>query len=354
MLSSLSEGVISCPCDPSRTIPNGSAVDIAWLIPLVGAVVAAGIAALRLASWMGRLDEACDQLREDIAELRGENRELRITAGQFAGRSLGALPSPVSALGPGDVQPPKSLGPAPDLDNIRSAVELLREGKLREAEEALRGLYEKHPQESEVVIALAQCLVRFEVRHRELYEIIGKFEMVQPLPPILKRIKVVTTESLKGVREALDVAWQHVQQEPSEPGHYLTLGGYLHATGEVGQAAEVSKKGLQIAEQAKASGRNQDIGEILIKLKGNLAYYWADIGLSELEELARGYAEESHRVLPAPRSLDTLGYVFIVYGKTREEVEKGLALCKDAYRAGTPRRFYDKALAKAASRLAEF
>lgn len=128
---------------------------------------------------------------------------------------------------------------------------------------------------------------------------------------------------------------------------YIFIAYMLWASGDLERAIRVAEAGL---DRAQSTGESF---ETLLRFKNSLAYYYADARISEKEELAREYAEEAYRGRPgSPAVIDTLGYVRIQFGRTREEVLAGMELCELAYKQGYP-YFYEKHFKSAGQRLAE-
>lgn len=101
------------------------------------------------------------------------------------------------------------------------------------------------------------------------------------------------------------------------------------------EAIDVTEKVLQEAESVP--------GGPFMMPRQNLAHYLAEMGGEpdgHVAERARGLADEARAIAeskdPIPpqllaQLLDTLGFVKIVFGRSRSEIEEGIALCQQAY-----------------------
>lgn len=106
-------------------------------------------------------------------------------------------------------------------------------------------------------------------------------------------------------------------------------GVFFHCIGDSGKAIQFTERGLRLAEEL-------NILEQLHVLKANLAYFYAEAGLTEKAQQARKMAQEAVDANPAnPLFLDTLGFVKIVFGQTYQEVLEGLQDCDKAYQTDT-------------------
>lgn len=138
--------------------------------------------------------------------------------------------------------------------------------------------------------------------------------------------------------------------------NYTTLAYKFWSIGMLGPAIESAEKGLQLATAKDmppgVAANKQDVAELESALKSSLAYYYADVGTAEYEERARRYAAES---LSSPtyerEKLDTQGFVLIVYGKDKDEILRGLKMCRDAWDRGLPIESYHRHFEKAYTRL---
>jgi len=141
--------------------------------------------------------------------------------------------------------------------------------------------------------------------------------------------------------------------------NYTTLAYKFWSIGLPTPAIDSAQKGLDLAATAaKAQGvvaNSQKLPELESALKNGLAYYYAETGKAEFEDLARQYAAESLASQPQKwEMMDTQGFVWIVYGKTKEEVKKGLKMCGDAWALGLPDEAYHRDSERAFARLKAF
>ena len=325
-----------------------------WVVqigPWAGAAFVLLLAALRVAHRFGRLEERIAQNQRQIEALEAIVRDFQRP--QLPPRvEVIQLQLPVPELPAAKPEPVEVQKVLPEAQAINAANELLRAKSFDEAEEAFRGLYREHPTEIEISVPLVQILARSESKHPEALQIIERIGKVHSLPPLLKRIKVVATSSVQGSDVALELARQHTKEEPDDPEHYVPLSALYFKIGEVGRASDAAEEGLKITEDLKLRRKNSDLGLVIIKLKTNLAYFYADLWRLEYKNKARTYAEEAYAHFKNSNSTDTLGYVYITYGDTKEDIYKGIDLCREAHKIGSPRQYLERALRRATERLA--
>ena len=122
-------------------------------------------------------------------------------------------------------------------------------------------------------------------------------------------------------------------------------------------AIRLAKQGIKLCARSRDCDPEDKKSEL--RLKNNLAYFYAAIGDSSNEEEARQLAEECvKRVLLGEeydaygKFLATLGLVEIAFAHTADEVEQGIKRCQDAYRLGSDFGLLVEHLAKAKQRLA--
>jgi len=149
-------------------------------------------------------------------------------------------------------------------------------------------------------------------------------------------------------KEKCETAWNAL-----EGGGITNLSIYIRSAflfwrfGEIEKAIKISERGLEIA-------RSKNDRETHNKFKNSLAYYYADTGREDYENLARSYIEEASKDHPQDLAkMDTKGYVKIVYGKTKEEIFEGMDLCLRVYQEDTEhfKTPYEKHMKKATERL---
>ncbi|MFY9825726.1 MAG: hypothetical protein WAM82_30410 [Thermoanaerobaculia bacterium] len=141
------------------------------------------------------------------------------------------------------------------------------------------------------------------------------------------------------------------------PMHYLRLGYYSFQEDDLSSAAELTERGLLLAE---SSDRPED-QKTVIRLKHNLAYYYAALGRSESSERALQYAKEALKsridngegAEALTSSLDTLGFVQIVFARSPLDVEEGLKNVEEAGHLGGRSDMYLQHVELANKRLEE-
>jgi hypothetical protein len=137
-------------------------------------------------------------------------------------------------------------------------------------------------------------------------------------------------------------------KELQAPKYYITLAYNFWSVKQLDRAIDLAEKGLALAVQVKDEKR-------ILRFENSLAYYYADAEKMEKEELARKYAEEAVSRRPDDTApLDTLGFVKITYGKTREEILDGAKMCTKALEKGAEFELYAKHVARANMRLKQF
>jgi class 3 adenylate cyclase/tetratricopeptide (TPR) repeat protein len=150
--------------------------------------------------------------------------------------------------------------------------------------------------------------------------------------------------------EKLKEAWDLLtNSELDNVALYLNFGYRFWELGDLERAIEALKSALIIAEHKESQK------EEMLKIKANLAYYLADTGRDENEKLAREYAKTAYNADPnRPSRMDTLGYILIVFGRIKKEVQKGMELCFKAYELDpSAAKFFEKHISLAIKRIAE-
>jgi len=120
-----------------------------------------------------------------------------------------------------------------------------------------------------------------------------------------------------------DEAWSVLRNVKGNPVLHSNLCYTFWEHGDIRNAIEVAEAGLRVSQELK----NRIVQE---RLKNNLAYFYAEVGDSKYEELARTYATETYKEDSASR-LDTTGYVKIVFGRNVDEITEGINLCLKAF-----------------------
>lgn len=147
------------------------------------------------------------------------------------------------------------------------------------------------------------------------------------------------------------ISAESILPEHGEPKHYHRLAYAYWLIGNVNKAVKLEEKAKELLE------KNPDTN--LIDLNNSLAYYYADAECTEKAEFARKLAEEELLSREKNRAkepglyadcLDTLGYIKITFGKTKEDVNEGIKDCEDARRLGAEALFF-KHLSRAYDRL---
>ena len=133
-----------------------------------------------------------------------------------------------------------------------------------------------------------------------------------------------------------------IEQAHYYPNYLLRLAFNYESAGKFDRAIKLAEKALPLAAGDRWMFKN------------GLACFYADTGRSEYAEIALRYAAEARSEKPDDEDvMDTEGYVKITYGKTREEVLRGLELCSEARNQGVPDSTYTQRVDRAGLRLKE-
>lgn len=121
---------------------------------------------------------------------------------------------------------------------------------------------------------------------------------------------------------ALEAANKAIELEPKFPRWYSLRGLVHHLFG-------VSVDAITSTEVALRLATEQSDNEGAARAKNNLAYYYAEVGQNSMKEQAIAFAKDAcqHDIgnkLKYPFSLDTLGYVLMMYGESQEELEESV------------------------------
>lgn len=129
--------------------------------------------------------------------------------------------------------------------------------------------------------------------------------------------------------------------------YFLTLAFRFWSIKRIDISITLAERGLQLVAD--------DDNVRLSRFHNSLAYYYADADMPEKATIALEYAQDAVKLRPNEASpLDTLGFVKITYGKTREEILEGVELCTRAFSRGTKFELYAKNIAKANNRLTQY
>lgn len=127
-------------------------------------------------------------------------------------------------------------------------------------------------------------------------------------------------------REAKSLAIEALQKamnlDDKNPRWYVQMGFVYWHFDEIENAIRWTKSALDLA------GSFPDYGEKQVSLiKNNLAFYYACVGRNK--EQAIEYAEEAYRILPnAPRA-DTLGYVYMKFAESMDDLVRAKNLLEN-------------------------
>jgi hypothetical protein len=136
------------------------------------------------------------------------------------------------------------------------------------------------------------------------------------------------------------------EESLQKPEHFLTLAFRFWSIKRVDISVTLAERGLKLVKA--------DNTVLISRFQNSLAYYYADAEMPGKESLALEYAEAAVKRRPDEASpLDTLGFVKITYGKTRNDVLEGVKLCTRAFEQGTRFELYAKHVGRANSRLVQ-
>lgn len=147
---------------------------------------------------------------------------------------------------------------------------------------------------------------------------------------------------------ALVICSELKRQNPDDPFAYVEIGVMYHSLGKIKEAIEETEEALKKSEKS-------NLEDHIVLSKANLAYYYADTGLTTVKDKAIEYANLAMEANPGMVAYkDTLGFVKIVFGESKEDIEEGMSLCEEVRKAGGPLEYYQKHLEIAIQRLKEF
>jgi hypothetical protein len=153
---------------------------------------------------------------------------------------------------------------------------------------------------------------------------------------------LILSKDEKDWREALAIIENNKPAQKAD--FFLTLAFRFWAAQKLDEAISLAERGMTLTTDPAA----------LTKFKNSLAYYYADAGRTDKREVAIEYAESASQERGDATTLDTLGFVKIVYGTTEEEVMAGVNLCTKAWQQmGGPFELYSKHIRRATLRLEE-
>lgn len=134
-------------------------------------------------------------------------------------------------------------------------------------------------------------------------------------------------------KEALKATQIALNLNPNNPGLITSLGYVYWYFGDTEKAIAETEKALKLIKTEKEDD------ELLLKIKNNLAYYYAELGKNEKE--AREYAELSYRHKEKFGKfkawyIDVYGYVKMKFAKNTNEIDESLDLFTEALKEGYP------------------
>lgn len=127
----------------------------------------------------------------------------------------------------------------------------------------------------------------------------------------------VTLDTAK--EKAVEAANKTIDLEPNNPMHYRLLGYVYYWFNDPNKAIEHTEKALSLAQE-------QENEKEAIACKNNLAFYYAQRGKKADKEVALSYAEQACKMEKSDINLDTLGYVKMKFGETKEEIQEAIEI----------------------------
>lgn len=120
---------------------------------------------------------------------------------------------------------------------------------------------------------------------------------------------------------AIDSGNKAILLDRENPKRYLNLGYIYWWYGEVEKAITITEEGLRLGERIKNE-------EIINLTKGNLAFFYAQLGIDK-EEAIR-FAEEAYQNDKSASTIDTLGYVKMKFASSKKDLEEAERLFLEA------------------------
>jgi len=116
-------------------------------------------------------------------------------------------------------------------------------------------------------------------------------------------------------RSALDAAQKCIELGPSDSDSYTLQGLVYYTFDNLEEAISLTEKALEMAKDKKAE----------ISCKNNLAFYYAATSRKDFKEKATKYANEAMEHDPQRAFyIDTIGFVFMMYGETRADLKQAI------------------------------
>lgn len=266
---------------------------------------------LRL-SIMPHLRGAYEKRLRNLSTQIRNTQDLLVQAIAQVGRSIAEGLKPKEPDSVSDETPQiKLMGSDPDVQQVK---DLLFENRLPEAKKLAGDLAKANPEKYNPSL-LSALLIGTEA---------------QDLPKILELLPVY-----------------------GEPRHYIILAFKCWELKDTDSAIKLSEEGL-------AAATDETVEKTVLALKNSLAYYYAAGNVVAKAEAAYELAQEALQrrielgdTLRIARSRSTLGYVRIVFGRTRDEVFQGLSDCAQAHQEGSRKDLFLKHLQQAAKKLSE-
>ena len=222
----------------------------------------------------------------------------------------------------------------PTTEEIEKSLQLVNKdiaaGKFKLAEQKLLELRAQHPKDFRLLDSLFSLYrnPRYQKKADALELLLSVEEDFKQDARFYNRLAHAYME-LKGIittyqakRNAVGAAQTCIKLNPSDPNHHKLLGLVYFVFDDLKQAISITEKALEMVKDDK---------KIEISCKNNLSFYYAAAERQDLKEKAIGYAREAVEYNPKTANyIDTLGFVIMTYGKTREDLLEAISLFNQA------------------------
>lgn len=239
------------------------------------------------------------------------------------------FPRPGEKVGKRDEEVPTTA----EIDeSLKSIERIIGEGRFQQAEKNLLLLRSQHPKDFRVLDSLFSLYrnPRYQKKADALEILLRAEEDFKADKRFYNRLAHAYME-LKGIlsdyhvrKNALDSAEKCIAMQPTDPNGHKLFGLVHFVFNELDKAIEITEKALTMAQDQKDKA-------IEISCKNNLAFYYAATEKGEFRDKAIGYAKEAIGFNPASAFYyDTLGYVLMVFGKTKQDLDEAIRLFNKA------------------------
>jgi tetratricopeptide (TPR) repeat protein len=183
----------------------------------------------------------------------------------------------------------------------------------------LEDMFFQDPQSENLSLLLDSYLVEGDPRSLEkalslILDYLPKFDQDPIVVDRAIQVLSLIRNNPQAAEMVLELANRLVTLEPNEPDSYLNASYACWRLGRFGTAIELSERGLARSNEAAPTD------DVVLQLKANLAYYYAQRGFQEDAEKSRAFAAEAYERGPNPNRADTLGYVYLQYAVNEQDL----------------------------------